>query len=149
MSRRQLKMGKMSDKMRQASPQMRKMRDVSSVLAPLERYGTVQLANSLASQGRGEGMGRGKPSPRIGGDWFRMVRSSLGKLSTRSEAKRLGGLLIQLHVFCIVLMQDETLYVVPPGALQGARRYGPLPKLLTKAKDMLGDIRGGLWPQSV
>ena len=48
---------------------------------------TGQRARAL-----GRGRGGVNPSPRIGGDWFRMMRTSSGKLSTRSEAKGLGGL---------------------------------------------------------
>ena len=50
-----LKKGKMSDKMRQDGAKMRKMKDVSSVLGPPRRYEGVQLANSRASRGPGEG----------------------------------------------------------------------------------------------
>ena len=73
---RWLKMGRMSDKMRPDGGQMRKMKDISSVLAPSGSYGGEKAANSPASQGPGEGMGRGKPSPWIGGDWFIRKRSS-------------------------------------------------------------------------
>ena len=66
---RWLKMGKISDRMRQDGTKMRKMAHVPSVFTPSGGYDTVQPANNAASQGPGEGMGRGKPSPRIGGDW--------------------------------------------------------------------------------
>ena len=51
------KMSKMSDKITQDGGKMRKMKDVSSGLAPLGGYGTVRPANSGASRGPGEGEG--------------------------------------------------------------------------------------------
>ena len=51
---RWLKMGKVSDKMRQDGAKMRKVGDVSSVLGPPGRYEGVQLANRRASRGPGE-----------------------------------------------------------------------------------------------
>ena len=50
-----LKKGKMSDKMRQDGAKMRKMKDVSSVLAPLGGYEHLRASNSAASRGAGEG----------------------------------------------------------------------------------------------
>ena len=50
-----LKKGKMSDKMRQDGAKMRKMKDVSSVLAPSGREGVQGAANKLPSRGAGEG----------------------------------------------------------------------------------------------
>ena len=55
MSVRWLKMGKISDKMRQDVAKMRKMRDVSSVLGPCRAYDPEQVANNLAGRGPGEG----------------------------------------------------------------------------------------------
>ena len=65
MSIRWLKMGKMSDNMRQDVAKMRKMRDVSSVLSPCRGYGGEQSANSPASRGPGEvpPLGRVNPPP--------------------------------------------------------------------------------------
>ena len=55
MSIRWLKMGKVSDKMRQDVAKMRKMKDVSSVLGPLRAYDPERPANNPASRGPGEG----------------------------------------------------------------------------------------------
>ena len=65
MSIRWLKMGKMSDKMRQDVAKMRKMRDVSSVLGPCRGYEGEQVANNPASRGPGEvpPLGRVNPPP--------------------------------------------------------------------------------------
>ena len=65
MSIRRLKMGKMSEQMRQDVAKMRKMRDVSSVLGPCRRYDREQAANNPASRGPGEvpPLGRVNPSP--------------------------------------------------------------------------------------
>ena len=52
---RWLKMGRMSDKMRQDGGEMRQMRDVSSVLGPLGGEGYLQASNRAASRGAGEG----------------------------------------------------------------------------------------------
>ena len=64
MSIRWLKMGKISDKMRQDVAKMRKMRDVSSVLGPCRGYDREQSANNPASRGPGEvpPLGRVNPS---------------------------------------------------------------------------------------
>ena len=64
---------------------MRKIKDVPRVLGPSGSYEGVKPASKPASQDPGEGMGRGKSSPRIGGDF------GLESSSTRSEAKSLGG----------------------------------------------------------
>ena len=55
MSIRRLKMGKISEQMRQDVAKMRKMRDVSSVLGPCRPYGGEQAANKFAGRGPGEG----------------------------------------------------------------------------------------------
>ena len=55
MSIRRLKMGKMSEQMRQDVAKMRKMRDVSSVLGPGRRYDLERAAHKFASRGPGEG----------------------------------------------------------------------------------------------
>ena len=55
MSIRWLKMGKISDKMRQDVAKMRKMKDVSSVFDPDRRYEGERPANNPASRGPGEG----------------------------------------------------------------------------------------------
>ena len=52
---RWLKMGKMSDKMRQDGAKMRKMEDVSSVLGPPGGYGYLRTNNTAAGRGAGEG----------------------------------------------------------------------------------------------
>ena len=52
---RWLKMGKMSDKMRQDGGKMRKKRDVPSGFVPSGGYGSVRPANNGASRGPGEG----------------------------------------------------------------------------------------------
>ena len=52
-----IKMGNMSDEMRQDGAKMRKMRDVSSVGAPWRSYGSLRAANKSASPGPGEGKG--------------------------------------------------------------------------------------------
>ena len=54
-----LKKGKISDRMRQAGAKMRKMAHVPSVFTPSGGYDTVWPASRPASQGPGEGMGRG------------------------------------------------------------------------------------------
>ena len=54
MSRSWLNMGKMNDKMRQDGAKMRKMKDVSSVLAPPGGEGLHRAANSAAGRGPGE-----------------------------------------------------------------------------------------------
>ena len=67
---RLLNMGKISDKIRQDVAKMRKMRDVSSVFTPpggVRHRPTRQQAGEPGPRG---GDGEGKPSPRIGGDWF-------------------------------------------------------------------------------
>ena len=62
---RWLKMGKVSDKMRQDGGKMPKMKDVSSVLAPSGGHGGFQGSNSAAGRGAGEvpPLGRVNPSP--------------------------------------------------------------------------------------
>ena len=55
MSIRRLKTGKMSDKMRQDGAKMRKMKDVSSVLGPPGGHEELQVPNTAASRGAGEG----------------------------------------------------------------------------------------------
>ena len=52
---RWLKMGRMSDKMRQDSAKMRKMKDFPSVSAPWRSYDPLKVANNAASRGPGEG----------------------------------------------------------------------------------------------
>ena len=49
-----LKMGNMSDKMRQDGAKMRKMEDVSSVLGPPGRCECVRPANKFSGRGAGE-----------------------------------------------------------------------------------------------
>ena len=54
MSIRWLKMGKLSDKMRQDVAKMRKMTDVSSVLGPSGGYEHQGASNNAASRGAGK-----------------------------------------------------------------------------------------------
>ena len=51
---RWLKMGKISDRMRQDGAKMRKMAHVPSVFTPSGEHDAVQVANNPASQGPGE-----------------------------------------------------------------------------------------------
>ena len=66
MSISRLKMDKMRDKMRQDAGKMRKMKDVSSVLAVCGALVRESTSNSAASRGPGEvpPLGWANPSPR-------------------------------------------------------------------------------------
>ena len=73
-----LKMGKISDKMKQDGAKMRNMRDLPSVCSPLWVATTVRnLPTTRRARALGRGRGGVNPSPRIGGDWFRRVLRKL------------------------------------------------------------------------
>ena len=96
MSIRQLKMGKISDKMRQASPKRRKMKDVSSVLGPFWEATTPSgLPTGRRARALGRGWGGVNPPQgleEIGLEWYEVAQGSyLHALRPKASADLIIG----------------------------------------------------------